>query len=213
MIPKSTVMSQGGEVTDEKAGACSNCRAGNHTLCMSRRCGCPKGGHRNRPGPSPVSDAPRTGLRPVEPPPAMAPVTSARNTAQAPRAEKRKGPGRPPDPAPTPAKAARNTAQPTRAQATVEVRWEEPPTPKPRGATPIEARVAPVLDEVAERPGHWARLVTHPSRSWGKTNARRLTKHYGSEGWTFVGGALEDEPGSAVWAKFDVPVVLAEASE
>ena len=141
---------------DAKAGYCSRCRNGQHSLCASPadRCGCPYREHPNRPGASPAADGP---LADVE-------RRAQASAAPAPKAST------------PPAKAAAKLREP--AWQLVKADPPAPPPPKPKRLTVVE-RARPFVEQlVAEGDRDWHRFAIFPGAQAASQCRARIAKAY-----------------------------------
>lgn len=160
------------ERTDRKAGYCTSCRAGSHTLCGAPDCTCSSGvaGHPNR------YREPVAKVSPIKP---QGPVADT-----PPQSRPQIGDTKP--------------AKPKRG-ATVGLVREEPPTSGSWGPTPIEAVVAPLLAQISEaKDGSWFRILSYTGKTSGSTAAKRLKEKIANP-WEFRGSRTEG--GSAVYVR------------
>lgn len=94
---------------------------------------------------------------------------------------------------PTPLRAAPKASR----EPDIELVWEEPPTHPRRVNT--EVRFAPLLEQVQEQPGKWARLATWPGKSAAGTAAKTL-RAKGPTGYEYKATIRDGR--SALYARF-----------
>lgn len=131
---------------DEKAGYCTNCRAGSHSLCGSAKCTCPDmRKHRNRPGFAGTSRPPAgpSGSEPVPIDRARAAAAPPASTGPTFRLVKK-------DPPPPPEKPRKLTLAERLEQLLAGVDdsdwYSVVEAPTSRGASQLRSRCAKVLD-------------------------------------------------------------------
>lgn len=158
----------------------SMCRRDEHTRCasLSARCACAC--HPNGVQMPPTTTRPaaiNATRRPDPPRPALTPVDDESAT-------------------PAPRRSNGPAAEPK-----IELVWEEPPAPTTFGRKPLRDRLAPVLDQVKERPQKWARVALYDRKSSGGSAVTALRKKPPTGSWEFRHAGTASG-GSALYARY-----------